>query len=179
MSLRSATMTVVAMATALASLSPAWSCVPGSPLPFVVLEPASFGPAGSQITVQGLHFLEAPIEVRWKGLDGPRLQTATGPDFSSSVTVPEEPPGLYELVVLSRRSDGSIADATRATFQVTGAHNGGQGSNVDGGGARAAGDASSTTSSVTDNLLLVLLSGVVLVVLGGLGGARLARRRKR
>lgn len=176
-----------AVASALAFFSEASACVPGSYLPFVTLQPA-FGPAGSPITVQGLHFLQAPVEVRWNALDGIRLEATHGPDFSSTVTIPEEQPGLYAVVVVSRRPDGSVADTEIAMFQVTAADGEGQravreardaASTTDEPSGVGSSDDSSSKASLADNPLVVLLAAVVVVTFGSLGGAMLALRRER
>lgn len=97
-----------------------WACLPQARL--VSLRPSSSGPPGSRITVEGVGFDAPPnaIDVRWNVPDGPQLTTATGPDFSVEVTVPSVPNGLYGIVVLSRRPDGSLGNAGRAAFEVTG-----------------------------------------------------------
>ncbi len=176
-----------ALASVLTFFGEAWACVPGSYLPFVTLQPA-FGPAGSPVTVQGLNFLQAPVEVRWNALDGVRLHATHGPNFSSTVTIPEERPGLYAVVVVSRRPDGSVADIAKAMFQVTTANGEGQpaapaspdgASTTDATPEVASSDGSSSASSLADNPLVVLLAAVVLVTFGSLGGATLALRTQR
>lgn len=174
--------TMVGIASALASLVPASACVPGAALPFVIVKPVPFGPAGSQITVEGLHFLAAPIELRWNGVDGPLLQgaaSASGPSFSATAIVPDEPPGLYALVVLSRRADGSIADTAQVAFQLTGSNDGVVAPSPRLGQPGISGQASPAESSLGDDVAWVVFAAAALVALGGAGGVILARQRRR
>ena len=113
----------------------AWACVPQPKL--VTVLPGASGPPGSKVTVDGLGFDQDRIEVRWNGRDGEVLARAQGPDFSVSATIPQAPPGLYALIVLSRRANGSIGNTGRAAFQVTGE-----------GGAGPTGTTATTTTTV-------------------------------
>jgi hypothetical protein len=87
--------------------------------PLVVVQPQSSGPPGTRVTVAGTGFSDDRTELRWNGQDGPLLGTATGPEFSVPVTIPEAPGGLYSLVAVLRSPDGSIGNAVRASFQIT------------------------------------------------------------
>jgi hypothetical protein len=97
--------------------SVAEACVPLRT--FLSLRPASSGLSGGQVEVAGFGFSNSQVEVRWNSLDGPRLGTAMGPDFSVEVMVPEAPHGLYQVIAISRSEDGSIAEAATAAFLVT------------------------------------------------------------
>ncbi|MGQ0744966.1 MAG: hypothetical protein ACT4OS_11660 [Acidimicrobiales bacterium] len=91
---------------------------PGQPLVFVRPQPS--GPPGSGVAVVGLGFDEGkPIEVRWGSVDGQQLASAAGPDFAAEILIPDVSPGLYALLVASRRDDGALGSAAAASFLVT------------------------------------------------------------
>lgn len=155
----------------------AWACVPQ---PFVFLEPASSGPAGSEVTVQGLRFGEPDIEIRWQTPDGPTLTTATGTDFSVPVIIPQAPPGLYALLVIARAPGGGIDSVQRAMFQVTEEGSSAVSQQLPEESAGRAADSSPPvplTSPVRDFAVLAA-AGAGLLALGGLSGMKLARRRE-
>jgi hypothetical protein len=149
----------------------AWACVPQARL--VTIDPSSSGPSGSIVTVEGLAFDPGPAEVRWNASDGPRLATASGPDFSVSVTIPTTETGLYSIVVLSRAPDGSVGNAGSAAFQVT---RPGDAQGAIPSAAAAPNPGRAGSSSLPGVVLAV--GGVVLLVLGGLVGAYLSRRHR-
>jgi len=93
----------------------AFACVPQ---PLVTLEPRASGAAGSQVTVTA-SALGDDAEIRWNALDGPELGTGTGPRFSQTVTIPTVADGLYSVLVLERKPDGSVGSTARAAFLVT------------------------------------------------------------
>ncbi len=94
------------------------ACVP---YPYVFVEPRASAPPGTQVTVSGSGFGADSLEVRWRAIDGALLVKANGPTFSVPVTVPDEPPGLYTLLVVSRGRGGEVLGATPTVFDVTGA----------------------------------------------------------
>lgn len=95
---------------------PAWACVPQ---PLVTIEPAASGPAGSEVTVEGVA-LNGRVEVRWNAIDGPLLATGSGPEISAAVAIPSVSPGLYSVVVVEREPGGGLGSSGRAAFLVTG-----------------------------------------------------------
>lgn len=95
----------------------AWACVP---YPYVFVEPRASAPAGTEVTVSGSGFGADSLEVRWRAIDGALLVKAAGPTFSVPVIVPDEPPGLYTLLVVSRGRGGEVLGATPTVFDVTG-----------------------------------------------------------
>lgn len=101
----------------LAASSVAWACVPQPRL--LTVQPRSSGPAGSEVTVAALGFDPGRAEVRWNAIDGELLASGNGPDFSVTVTIPEAPDGLYNLVVLARSPNGEIGNTGTLSFQVT------------------------------------------------------------
>lgn len=119
----------------------AWACVPQPRL--VVITPQASGPAGSQVTVQGIGFDSPPstTEIRWNTAEGPVLGRSDSADFSVAVTVPEVGPGTYGVLVMSRGADGVLGNAARATFEVTG------GAATEGGSTRAPAVAASPATS--------------------------------
>ena len=162
----------------------AWACVPQPRLVSVL--PLSSGPPGTEVTVDGLGFDPTRAEVRWNARDGQLLASATGPDFSVGVKIPDSTPGLYALVVLSRQPGGAIGNTARAAFQVTdpagdqGAAAGSPPTTDEAPGRAAAGPAPEPASSSVDRPAaagLLAAGGVV-------GGAVVAlaqrgRRRRR
>lgn len=107
-------------AAAMAAASAAWACVPQPRL--IAVLPQASGPTGTQVTVQGVGFDPPParIEIRWNAVDGPELGRAENADFSVPVVIPDAPPGMYGLLVMSRGADGVLGNTGRATFEVTG-----------------------------------------------------------
>jgi len=110
---------VVALAGMAAAMSGtagmAWACVRQ---PLIVLQPRASGAPGSQVTVNGSGFNTDRAELRWNALDGQLLASADGPDFSTAVTIPAVPPGLYAMVAIMRSPDGAVGNAVRASFEV-------------------------------------------------------------
>lgn len=161
------------LVAAVAVVGAAWACVPQ---PLVTVRPASSGPAGTEVTVEGLA-VNGALEIRWNSVDGPRLATATGPSFSVQVTIPEAPPGLYSVIVLERKPDASLASTGRAAFLVTGADPMPSGKPVPP-PRNAARPAVVWDSSVSPALVvLAVMGGAALLALGAVGGALLTRRR--
>lgn len=158
------------------TVGPAWACVP-IPQALTSLTPRSSGPPGSEVTVNGLGYDEGPIEVRWNGVGGQRLASATGPDFSVLVTIPDAVEGLYGIVVVSRARDGSIGSAGSAAFQVVSPEDPGAGASAPAPSGKDDRAPPTTTSPLT--VPLAMAAGASLVALGGLGGAALAGRRRR
>lgn len=104
-----------AVAVLLAGTASAWACVPQ---PGILVQPTSSGAAGTEVTIIGKAFGDAMAEIRWNALDGELLGALPGPDFTTSVTIPQAPPGLYTLIAIVRGADGSVADTARAPFEV-------------------------------------------------------------
>lgn len=124
------------------------------------------------MTVVGTSF-QGPVELRWNGITGSELATASGATFAVPITVPHDPPGLYTILAIARGADGSVASAARAEFLVTAAGSSPVGSASPGSSTR-----SNPTTSVSAGLAAGAgAGGVVLVALGALGGVRWARRR--
>ena len=169
------TLLLLAGLTTLASLlaSSAWACVPQ---PLLTLLPRASGAPGSQVTVDAVAVGDR-AEIRWNGIDGPRLADGTGPSFSTAVTIPEVPPGLYSIVVIERQPDGSVGSTGRASFQVT--QPDGQALPRTGDGAVRTTDASARGRSSPDPVPVALISGGAGLLLGAVGGAQLAHRRRR
>ena len=80
------------------------------------------GVPGTDMTLQGNAATTThPVTLRWNGVNGPVLGTAT-PDgqgnFQTTVKVPDVAPGTYFVV-----ADSGGRDVARAAFEVTGAGN--------------------------------------------------------
>jgi hypothetical protein len=82
----------------------------------LTVSPAS-GPPGTEIVVTGTGFAALPVEIRWGGLSGPVIATATGPDFSVTATVPDSQPN--SVPVLAVVTNGNSVSTSSASFQVT------------------------------------------------------------
>lgn len=169
-----AVLVLVVTFTSLAST--AWSCVPQ---PRLVILPSANGAAGSSVAVKGIGFDPAPstAEIRWNTADGPLLATADQADFDRTVIVPEVPPGLYAILVLSRGNDGVLGNASRATFQVVDE----QGDQVtEGTSALGAGHDGGSETVDSQGPSLPLLGALLVAALGLLGvGAGLGTHRER
>ena len=93
------------------------ACVPQPNL--VTVQPHSFGPPGTKVTVVGLGFEPGRKEVRWNAPDGLLLGSTDGPNFSVPVTIPDATNGLHHLVVISRSGGGEVGNTGVVAFQVT------------------------------------------------------------
>ncbi len=153
----------------------ALACVPQARL--VTLQPQSFGPAGSELVVEGLAFDPAATEIRWGSPNGPLLATSMGPDFSAPVTVPDVPAGLYAIMVIVRQPGGGVGNAGRAAFQVTSSEPvdgialpepGGRSGPID--------DLAGASSLSRPQVVALVVAGLTLLTTGVLSGALLARR---
>lgn len=106
------------------AVSLAWACVPasfGGPSaspPSMALQPVS-GVGGSTTTVTGKSFPSGPVEIRWDSTSGPLLASTTGPDFSTSVTIPDVPSGAHTIFAFGHSPGGVPAAGPSASFQVT------------------------------------------------------------
>jgi hypothetical protein len=154
---------------ALGTAGVAWACVPQ---PLISLQPRSSGTAGSEVTVDALALDPAPVEVRWNGLDGQLLATASGPQFSVPVTIPQVPEGLYTIVVFARDRSGAVGSSGRAAFLVI--------SSSDSQAGLSAPPPTATTSSLPPGSdrpsPALLVPGLGMAVVGGLVGAAVVRR---
>lgn len=122
-----ALITSIGVLAALASFAAlAWACTPQARL--TTAGPSS-GPAGSSVTLTGTQFVNGDVgnvEITWSASGGGgkvALGTATGPDFSTTVTVPDAPPGIYYFTATSTARDASgnpVGSASRA-FDLTAA----------------------------------------------------------
>jgi hypothetical protein len=125
--------------------------------------------------VEGVGFDQGPIEIRWNGSAGPELAKTNGPTFSTEVTIPESPEGLYALIVLARKADGSLGNTGTAAFQVKAENN----PNADPQAAdtthREPEDSSSSSTNLAQ-LAAAFAGGVVTLALGMAGGVFFARR---
>lgn len=154
----------------------AWACVPQ---PLVSLQPTGSGPAGGEVTVNGVS-VAGDAEIRWNGLQGPLLATVAGPAFTSKVKVPAADPGLYTIIVLERTPSGGVGSTGRAAYLVTsGGPAPAPGAATPPAGTEPTGEAPVATGSRGDGLSPVLAGagGVVLLALGAVGGLLLSGKR--
>lgn len=161
---------IAVLAATMGSISPSFACVPIAKL--LSLQPRSSGPPASRITVNGLGFEQSPIEIRWNALDGPRLGTAHGPNFSIKVTIPKVPDGLYTLIAVERQQNGSIGNTSSVPFGVS-AHGEASASIGQDTGTTASRRHSSSPSAVA-----LVAGGAALVLLGAAGAVLLTRWRR-
>ncbi len=166
---------LAALAAALLAASVAWGCIPQ---PLISVQPRSSGPAGSQVTVEGLA-ISGGAEIRWNSVEGPRLATASGPHFSVPVTIPQAPEGLYTVIVVERTPNGDLGSSGRAAFLVTPAGTGaGPEAPSGGGGESPTTVASGPAPSSGPGVGMVAAGAAGIAVLAGLGAAWLSRRRR-
>ncbi len=101
---------------ALGSAALAWACVPAS---YLWMEPAS-GQSGQSVAIHGQQFEGGSVEVRWGSETGPLLATAPTANFTVTVEIPNAAAGVYIVLAITRRPDGSIREWARTPFEVTG-----------------------------------------------------------
>lgn len=107
---------VATAALCLGVAASAWACVPAS---YLWAEPA-YGPAGSEVAVNGKQFDGGSVELRWGSETGPVLGMAHSGDFTQNLEVPETAAdGVYMVLALTRAEDGSIREWNRTPFEVT------------------------------------------------------------
>ena len=151
------------------SLASGWACVPQ---PFLSIGPVASGPVGAEVTVDGTDFGSGPVEIRWKGIQGPRLAEGSGPEFSVTVTIPDAPVGLHLLIGVNRDVNGNITQRGAASFQVTGA-----GDSILSPRSEAKhGDSSEPTDETgpsVGSIAAIAVGGLVTATIGGLVGAAL------
>jgi Ca2+-binding RTX toxin-like protein len=99
----------VVAATALA-----WACTPSAGLS---LDPSS-GVPGTRVSAKGRGFGHGPAEIHWNSADGPLLAVASGPDFSSTVTVPDGAAGVSYVVAVGHDEAGSVTGQAAAPFDL-------------------------------------------------------------
>lgn len=93
----------------------AFACTAAPPEVYSIL-PESAAP-GSTVVVQGRSVRsDAPVDIRWNGVGGQRLATATPASgaFSVPVQIPAVSPGVYSLTAVT--ADGRVG---RTAFEVT------------------------------------------------------------
>lgn len=111
---RSVLMGVGAAAFALGSASVAWACSAQSGITGSAVRGQSSGAAGSQIQVSVTNFPADPVSIHWNSVDGEVLATGRGPDFSTSITIPQVAEGVYYVVA----SGGQPGREQRASMSV-------------------------------------------------------------
>ncbi|MGH9151939.1 MAG: hypothetical protein ACRD03_06010 [Acidimicrobiales bacterium] len=163
------------LVAAVASAGVGAACVPQ---PLLLLEPAASGAPGTKLTAKGTSFASGRAELRWNALDGPLLGSATGPDFSVEVTVPDVADGLYAVVGIARSAAGGLAGTSRATLQVVRVGDrSGPPSTAGTSSAPAPTDSGRAPSATPAPVLPLAAGGAVLLAIGGLLGRATPRRR--
>lgn len=84
----------------------------------MTVNPAS-GTGGSTATVTGSTFAAEPVEIHWDSIGGPLIGSASGPNFSTSVTIPNVSSGDYHIIAFSRDPGGVPRAGPTAAFKVT------------------------------------------------------------
>lgn len=109
---------VTASAVMLIGAAIAWACTPSAYL--YPVNPGR-GPAGAEVTLRGGQFGTGPVEIRWASESGRLLTTTMGPEFTTTVTIPDRPEGVYYLVAVARDpANPSIVLGRRAeAFEIT------------------------------------------------------------
>src|SRR5688572_13056053 len=86
-------------AVTVAGAALAWACTPTANVSSQGSFGAGVGAAGTPATVAVSGYSEgAAVQVHWNGADGPVLATGTGPAFTTQVTIPNVPDGIYNIV---------------------------------------------------------------------------------
>lgn len=87
---RTVAVTIAVLALVAGGASLAWACTPRAS---IVLSPTE-GQAGTTVSVRGTNFQEGPVRVYWENRNGASrwMATATGPDFTLRVTIPDSAP---------------------------------------------------------------------------------------
>lgn len=155
----------------LTTMSTAWACVPQ---PALSVQPLGSGPPGSRLTIEGANFDGGRVELRWNGLDGPLLGSGTGGSFTVPITIPDVPDGLYTLVALERRQDGSVGGVARAPFQLGRSTGSASTSTLPPAGVGDDQDSTSTVFPVT----LGVPAAIAVLLVGAVAGAAIGRRRR-
>lgn len=87
----------------------AWACTPTANVSASGSFGAGVGAAGKPATVAVSGYSEgAAVQVRWNGASGSVLATGTGPAFTTTVTIPNVPDGVYNIVTTG--PNGTVAD---------------------------------------------------------------------
>lgn len=149
----------------------AWACVPQ---PYIVLRPLASGAASAEAAVEGQNFTGDRHEIRWNGLDGEMLTTASGAYFSVGFKVPAVEPGMYTVLAVTREPGGTVGNVATASFQVTGAA-GETSKSPESPGKQAKAD--TPADSESSSFVTGMAGGAVASGLAG-GAVVLARRRR-
>ncbi|HEV2125952.1 MAG TPA: hypothetical protein VGW38_24610 [Chloroflexota bacterium] len=162
---------------ALAATASASACVPQ---PLLSVQPHASAQPGSNVTVTGISFGTATAEIRWNGIEGPLLATAEGPDFSTEITIPDVPAGLYTVIGIARQAGGGLDGTAAISFQVTDFSEAGEPSSP--GAAVTAAPApnhrhTAPDGSTTLSLRTAAVGGTGILLIGGLMGAWVMRRQ--
>jgi len=138
----------------------------------LLVERRASAAAGDTVTLRGLNFGRR-AEIRFNGLSGPLLKSASGQQFKVKVRVPRVPAGLYTLVGLERDQSGGVSGTASTAIEVAAGPDGPAPSPPPARLPKA-----SDTSSEGVSPALAAGGGFGLLLLGGLTGALIARRRR-
>jgi hypothetical protein len=136
---------------------------------------------GAQVKVDGVDFGDGSTEVRWNAIDGPLLGHGSAERFSVAVTIPQAEPGVYAIVGLARRTDGSVGVKAVTPFQISAGAGAADPGGPGGSAPVAVAPHPSSTSDPPSGPAVAAFAaaGLALLIAGGLGGAYLAGRRRR
>lgn len=120
---RSVLSVFAALAVVAGVAAAAWACTPQA---FIDLGPSTIGPASGSppaasgtVTVTGTGFAPGPVQIRLDS--GPPLATATGPEFSISVKIPQAAAGVHYIHAVATAPDGRVAGSASRALMVKGA----------------------------------------------------------
>ena len=85
--------------------------------PALTLAPAS-GLAGTGAIASGTSLPSGPVEVRWDSTAGALLGSASGPDFSTPITIPGNASGDHQILAFGRNAQGTPVNPVAAWFHV-------------------------------------------------------------
>ncbi len=113
---RSSLAVLAALVGVVATAAIAWACTPQAYLYLgaTSVTPPSGG-GGAPVTVTGRGFTSGPVQIR---LDGRRLATAQGPNFSVVVRIENAAPGAHYVQGAAYNADGSLAGGASRALMV-------------------------------------------------------------
>lgn len=155
---------VLAAAFLLALAGAAWACTP-RPENFALDTMAAAG--GEQVTASGSVPSTQPVALRWNGITGPVLATATPTTdgtFSTTFEVPENAESGVAYVIADVRDDST--GVARAALEITG---GEQASATHTAWDVSPGDTMTHTAPIPGGLTAPLMAGAGLLTLGMAG----------
>ncbi len=128
---RTATILVGLGAIVLSAAALAWACTPQAA---ISAAPGS-GPSGTRVTITGTSFTPGAVRIHWGSSTGPVIGAATGPEFTTTVTIPQSRADVYYIRAVGPEGSGSASFEVTVPAGTAPAPGGGGGTTPGGGGA--------------------------------------------